>query len=66
MSPIFFGFMNYFLVRVVARKQNIQLEGYSCELDRIEVDHAFVCSTVYCLMQGRQCSDGGNLFLSLN
>lgn len=46
MSPIFIGCMNYFLVRVVARKQSIRLEGYSCELDRIEVDHAFVCSTV--------------------
>lgn len=46
MSPILFGFMNYFLVWVVARKQNIQVEGYSCELDGIEVDHAFVCSTV--------------------
>lgn len=34
MSPIFIGCMNYFLVRVVARKQSIRLEGYSCELER--------------------------------
>ena len=55
-SSIFFGFINYFLVWVVTRKKNIQVERYSCELDKIEVDHAFVCFTVYCLMQDKRCS----------
>ncbi len=57
MSPIFFWDMNYFLVWVIAKKLNIQVEGYFCEWDGIEVDHAFVCFTVYCLIHGRRCSD---------